>query len=261
MEIDLYQVDAFTSEIFGGNPAAVCPLGAWLPDETLLNIAAENNLSETAFFVQTNDGYHIRWFTPADEVALCGHATLSAAFIIFEFLNPDLKEIKFDSLSGPLIVTKEQDGLKLDFPAWPYEEKSIPNGLSEALGKTPKEFYHSDDWLCVFEHAEDIETLMPNLAALSTFKEPRGFIITALGKDGTDFISRTFYPNLNVPEDPVTGSAHCVLTPYWAKQLGKNKLHAYQASKRGGSILCQLKVDRVELTGQAVLYLKGKINV
>lgn len=261
MALPLYQVDAFTDRVFGGNPAAVCPLKSWLPDETLQKIAAENNLSETAFFVPDGDGFHLRWFTPLAEVGLCGHATLASAFVIFEFLRPAREKIHFTGASGSLFVEKTPEGLTLDFPAWPLAEGDIPPGMAEALGAQPSAFYKSTDWIAMFDDADTVENLVPDMERLHDFEEPRGIVATAPGKDGVDFVSRAFFPRLGVPEDPVTGSAHCALTPLWAKKLGKTRLKARQVSARGGGLLCELKNNRVFITGRAVLYLQGTINL
>ncbi len=264
MELDLYQVDAFTDKVFGGNPAAVCPLDAWLPDEVLQNIALENNLSETAFFVKTDAGYHLRWFTPAAEVELCGHATMAAAFVIFNFIDTKATTLTFDSQSGPLIVHKNNDGLRMDFPAWPREETSVPPELTEVFGMTPVAYFKGHDNMAIFETQKELSEITPNFQKMMAYVDtPRGVIATAPADKGTglNFVSRAFYPDIDVPEDPVTGSAHCMLTPYWADRLGKTKLNARQISARGGNLLCELKGERVELTGQAVLYMKGTIFI
>lgn len=264
MIIPFYQVDAFTSEVFGGNPAAVCPLDDWLSDDLMLKIAGENNLSETAFFVANSDenakaDFHLRWFTPAKEVELCGHATLATAHVIFAELGFKKNTIKFDSHSGILSVEKTTNGLTMDFPAWAYEEKAVPDLIYEALSPSPKMFFNGIDGMAVFESAEEVRALKPNMYILARYKNARGVLATAPGDGDYDFVSRAFFPNLDIAEDPITGSAHCMLVPYWAEQLGKTRLKAYQASKRGGEILCELLDDRVSLTGQAVLYAKGEI--
>jgi PhzF family phenazine biosynthesis protein len=258
VKIPIYQVDAFASEVFKGNPAAVCPLDAWLPDTVLQSIAAENNLSETAFFVGHGAEYALRWFTPATEVDLCGHATLASAFVIFENLEPSLAELRFASKSGVLKVTRDGERLALDFPARPPEARSIP-GLEAALGKNPREVLAARDILAVFDSEEEVRALQPDMAkiaALPTF----AVIVTAPGRQ-TDFVSRFFAPAKGVPEDPVTGSAHCTLVPYWAKRLGKPRLEALQVSARGGALRCELRGDRVAIAGRAVQYLHGTIEV
>jgi len=260
MQIDLYQVDAFTDKVFGGNPAAVCPLEAWLPDDILQRIAMENNLSETAFFVPENNGYHLRWFTPTTEVDLCGHATLATAFTLFSHLKFKEKTIQFSSRSGILEVTKTESGFMMDFPIWEYEEIEIDPRITDALGHKPTALFKGYDWIALFDNEETVRTLNPNHTKLLEIENMRGILPTAKGKD-YDFISRFFGPAVGVPEDPVTGSAHCILTPFWAKRLNKTSLHAYQSSARGGELFCQIKGDRVKIIGNAVLYMHGKINL
>lgn len=257
--LPIYQVDAFTAEVFRGNPAAVCPLPEWLPDPVMQSIAAENNLAETAFFVGGSGRYHLRWFTPAVEVDLCGHATLASAFVLFHHLEPHLEEVRFESRSGPLFVRRDGDWLTLDFPSLPPERLEPPAGLAEALDTAPREVWASADYLAVLGSEAEVRALRPDQAALSQL-DRRGVIVTAPGED-CDFVSRFFAPNCGIPEDPVTGSAHCVLAPYWAERLGKTELRARQVSARGGEIRCRLEGDRVHLSGQAVLYLRGEITV
>ena len=259
MELTLYQIDAFTDKVFSGNPAAVCPLYEWLPDLTLQAIAQENNLSETAFYVPIENGFHIRWFTPAAEVDLCGHATLATAFVILNHTGYDKDTIRFNSRSGDLFVTKNEDSLSMDFPSQPVLPCSTPPGLVEGLGKSPTEVLASKDYLVVFDNEKDILAIQPDFVTLSKL-DLRGVIITAQGKN-VDFVSRFFCPKLGVNEDPVTGSAHCALTPYWADKLGKTKLSALQLSKRTGILACELKGDRVIITGKAVMYMKAKISI
>ncbi|WP_234735654.1 PhzF family phenazine biosynthesis protein [Tellurirhabdus bombi] len=261
MALRLYQLDAFTDRLFGGNPAAVCPLEEWLPDETMQNIACENNLPETAFYVKTENGYHIRWFTPEVEVDLCGHATLATAYVIF-FLEKatDEESIDLDSRSGILRVRREADWLILDFPADSIHTSVQPPALSTSLNIKPIELYKGkSDYLLVYENQQQILDLDPDLAELSTVPA-RGVIVTAPGDD-VDFVSRFFAPQSGVNEDPVTGSAHTTLTPFWAERLGKNELIAKQVSKRGGYLKCSLKEDRVEIAGQVRLYMTGEIEV
>jgi PhzF family phenazine biosynthesis protein len=262
MRIPLYQVDAFTSRLFGGNPAAVCPLAEWLPDATMQAIAAENNLAETAFFVAQGESYLLRWFTPTVEVDLCGHATLASGYVVTHILRPERRSVRFDTLkAGPLEVTRDGDLLAMDFPAWPPERGPADPRILATLGKPPAEsFVARGRTLAVFERAEDVAALKPDFAAMRQVPGADA-IVTAPGRDGTDFVSRYFAPNYGIDEDPVTGSAHCVLTPYWAKRLGKNELGARQISARGGDLVCTFRGDRVTLAGRAVLYLEGTITV
>lgn len=261
MELPIYQVDAFTSKVFGGNPAAVVPLESWLPDETLQKIALENNLSETAFFVANDNGFHLRWFTPTVEVDLCGHATLATSSVIYDQLGYDKDQIHFESLSGELIVRRSDDGFTLDFPVWPHTKVDIDPRVSDALGAEPVELYTGPDWVAVYDNPTTVEHMAPDMAKLSAISEARGIIATAEGVDGIDFVSRFFGPNVGVPEDPVTGSAHCILSPIWAEKLGKNLFKAKQISARGGDLVCELKGDRVFITGKASLFSKGHIYV
>jgi PhzF family phenazine biosynthesis protein len=260
MELKLYQVDAFTNKQFYGNPAAVCPLDKWLPDETMHNIANENNLSETAFYVKKNDKYEIRWFTPEVEVDLCGHATLATSHVLFEHENYKDDVIILDSKSGPLSVKKENDFLILNFPTDKIEKADTPIEHIKGFGKKPIETYKGiSDYLLVFPDQADIENLNPDFSILSK-AEPRGIITTAKGKS-VDFVSRFFAPQIGIPEDPVTGSAHTTLTPYWAGKLGKTELTAMQLSKRKGWLKCKLLGDRVEIAGRATTYMIGKIYI
>ena len=261
MTIPIYQADAFTNSLFGGNPAAICPLDKWLPDETMQKIASENNLAETAFFVPEGDGYKLRWFTPEFEIDLCGHATLASAHIIFTELGYTKASIHFETLkAGTLTVSRAGDKYTMDFPSRPPIVIEVPNGLVEALGgKEPKAILRSRDYFLVYDNEEDITELSPDFTALSKF-DTVGFIVTAHGNN-SDFVSRFFAPGAGIPEDPVTGSAHCNLIPYWADKLGKNELHAYQLSARKGELWCELKGERVLMSGNAVTYLKGEIFV
>lgn len=257
----LYQVDAFTDHVFGGNPAAVMPLEVWLADELMQQIAEENNLSETAFFVPATDGehdYHLRWFTPLNEIDLCGHATLAAAFVIFTKLGFTGELVRFASRSGTLTVAREGEWLALDFPAWSYEKVPQHTGLIRALGAVSREIYQSQDWLVVLENAAQVAALAPDFGELGIL-EGRGIIVTAPGDAGSsiDFVSRAFFPKLGINEDPVTGSAHCVLTPYWVRRLGKSRLTAEQLSKRGGKLICELHGERVRILGQARLFMEA----
>ena len=267
MNVKIYHVDAFTDRMFGGNPAAVCPLDNWLPDSLMQQIAAENNLAETAFFVASSikNRYELRWFTPELEVDLCGHATLAAAHIIFTEMSPVNKVIHFQTKeAGELIVSHQQENAlyTLDFPARPATKVNLPDALLTALCSdiSPVEVYKARDYLLVYETEAHVKQLLPNFTALAEIKDTLGVIVTAPG-DEVDFVSRFFAPNVGVPEDPVTGSAHCTLIPYWTQRLGKSELHAYQISSRKGELWCKIKDDRVMISGKAVTYLKGDINV
>ncbi|MCI0672755.1 MAG: PhzF family phenazine biosynthesis protein [Myxococcaceae bacterium] len=259
MRLPLYVVDAFTPRVFGGNPAAVVPLAKWLPDATMQAIAAENNLAETAFFVKERGGYHVRWFTPVHEMDLCGHATLASAWVILRYLEPSSREVRFDSVSGPLGVSREGEFLELDFPSRPPERCEVPTALLEGLSVQPREVLASRDYMCVLESEEQVRELKPDFAKLARL-DRLGVIVTARGREA-DFVSRFFAPNEVVPEDPVTGSAHCTLVPYWAQKLGKARLRALQLSPRGGELYCSDRGPRVGIAGQAVLYLEGHIEV
>jgi PhzF family phenazine biosynthesis protein len=262
MKRPVYVVDAFTDKLFGGNPAAICPLDHWLNDNLMQNLAAENNLAETAFFVKNSDHFDIRWFTPATEVKLCGHATLASAHIMFSELNYTGDEIIFDSLSGILKVNRKEDGkIQLDFPANPPEPlDNIPYGMFEGLGIEYAEvFKTSFDFMVVLPSQKDIEALSPDLKTLAKVGG-RGVITTAKGEEA-DFVSRCFYPQSGINEDPVTGSAHTIAVPYWAQQLGKTKMKAIQLSKRRGYLDCELNGDRVLMSGTAVTYMKGEYYV
>lgn len=259
MRIKLYQVDAFTDTIFHGNPAAVCILEEWLDEPLMQHIAMENNLSETAFIVQKNNQFHIRWFTPETEVTLCGHATLATAHVLFTHYHYPKKEIIFKSRHhGILKVRKEADFLTLDFPADTIKKATPPHGLIKSIGKEPQEVWKGKtDYLLVYETEKDIRTISPDYYLLSQVKA-RGTIITAPG-DTTDFVSRFFAPQVGINEDPVTGSAHTILIPYWAKKLNKNELSAKQLSKRQGLLNCRLETNRVSISGKAKTYLEGEI--
>lgn len=261
MRIPLYQVDAFTSELFTGNPAAVCILDEWLDDARLQAVAAENNLSETAFLLKRDEGFELRWFTPVTEVALCGHATLASAFVVFSYLNWPEDTVRFQTRrSGVLSVTQKEGLLEMDFPARTPSTQRTPDRLASALGHLPLEVLGSaEDLLVVLEDEYTVRELNPDLPMLAQ-AEWRGTIVTAPG-DQCDFVSRFFAPRIGIAEDPVTGSAHCVLVPYWARRLSKGRLHARQVSKRGGELFCEDRGDRVTIAGKAVLYLEGKITV
>ena len=258
MRIPLYQIDAFTSKVFGGNPAAVCPLQEWLPDETLQAIAAENNLSETAFFIPANKGFHLRWFTPVMEVDLCGHATLAAAYVIFKHLDYNQETITFASRSGELEVSIDKnEWLTLNFPNRAPVEGSHNELLQKALGGNPTSFHKSRDYLVTYASETEIKDLKPDFGLLAQV-DALGIIATAPG-DEVDFVSRFFAPRAGINEDPVTGSAHCTLAPFWQKILKKDSLLAYQISTRGGVLKCKLENDRVKISGQAVTFLQGII--
>lgn len=261
MKLDIYQVDAFTNKPFAGNPAAVVPLTTWLRDETLLAIAAENNLAETAFFVKNGDAYELRWFTPTVEVPLCGHATLASSHVIFNELGHADEKIVFKTRKrGDLSVTRESDRLVLDFPAYPMEEIESIAELASSTYPPLKYFKSQDDMLIlVMDNQKTVAEYVPDLRLIESLPFTE-FIITAKGDD-CDFASRMFAPTIGIPEDPVTGAIHCSLIPYWAEQLGKNELFARQISKRGGELFCELAGDRVKIGGNAVLYLKGEIFV
>jgi PhzF family phenazine biosynthesis protein len=261
MTIPIYQVDAFTHQLFGGNPAAVCPLNEWLPAETMQKIAAENNLAETAYFVKTTNGFGLRWFTPTLEIDLCGHATLASAHILFTELGYQEDVISFETQkAGILTVTKKGDKYTLDFPSRPPGPVALPMDLIKALGgKIPVEVLKSRDYFVVYETEEDIREMKPDFNLLAQV-DTIGVIVTAEG-DEVDFVSRFFAPAAGINEDPVTGSAHCNLIPYWADMLQKNELHAYQISARKGELWCTNNGDRVLMSGKAVTYLKGEIYV
>jgi len=260
MNLTIYQVDAFTKEVFKGNPAAVCPLDEWLDEALMQRIALENNLAETAFFVKSGDVYEIRWFTPLSEIDLCGHATLASGYVLFEILKTEEARVRFHShKSGELTVEKQGDLLVLDFPSRPVAPTAAPDGLAEALGKAPKEVLKARDYFLVYENEREILDIQPNFSKLLEIGA-HGYIVTAKG-ESADFVSRFFAPEVGVPEDPVTGSSHCNLIPFWAERLGKTELFARQVSARGGELFCELKADRVKIGGNATLYLKGEIYV
>ena len=260
MKIQLFQIDAFTDKVFGGNPAAVCPWDHWLPDMLMQQIAMENNLAETAFFVRTGNRFEIRWFTPEIEVDLCGHATLASAFVIFNLQHFSKPVIEFSSRSGPLRVSKSGDLLTLDFPADEFVESAAPEELLEGMGLRPLEIYKGKtDYMLVYSNAEQVGNLNPDMIRLSKI-DARGIIATAPGDD-VDFVSRFFAPQSGIPEDPVTGSAHTTLTPYWAKKLGRHILGARQLSKRGGRLQCRVAGNRVKISGEAKTYMAGEIDI
>jgi PhzF family phenazine biosynthesis protein len=258
VELKIYQIDAFTDKVFSGNPAAVCPLQEWLPAEVMQNIAMENCLAETAFYVNEKEGLRIRWFTPTVEVDLCGHATLATAFVLFNHENYQGDKIVFNSRSGPLTVTKAGDILTLNFPVDTLKEVNAIPELEEGLGvKSLKTFKGKTDYMLVFDNEDQIKNMSPDFKMIGKVNA-RGIIVTAKGNQ-VDFVSRFYGPQSGMDEDPVTGSAHTSLTPYWAKVLGKTEFNAMQLSARQGKLKCKLVGDRVEISGQAKLYLIGKI--
>jgi len=259
MKIRQYQVDAFARRVFEGNPAAVCPLEGWLDDGMLLAIATENNLSETAFFVPSGEGFRLRWFTPVAEVDLCGHATLASAHVLFEHLGFAGQAIEFETRSGKLIVRRNGELLTMDFPASVPEPCDAPRALIEGLGIKPVEVLAAGDYIAVLESEAEVRAVVPDPTKLCEL-DLRGVCVTARGSEA-DFVSRFFGPRVGVLEDPVTGSAHCELAPYWGAKLGKSQLRALQVSKRGGEILCTLQNDRVILEGCAVTFMEGEIRL
>lgn len=258
MRIKQYQVDAFATRAFEGNPAAVCPLDSWLDDALLQAIAEENNLSETAFFVPSEKGYRLRWFTPVKEVDLCGHATLATAHILFEKLGYTRPVITFETRSGDLFVKKSGQQLAMDFPASSLTPCEISATLVEGLGQRPIEVWAAEDYVAVFDSEATVRAITPDQALLGQL-DLRCVVITAPGSE-VDFVSRVFGPKFGIPEDPVTGSAHCELAPYWASRLGKTVLSARQVSRRGGSLACEVKADRVILTGRALTVMEAEIT-
>jgi len=260
MNIPYFQIDAFSDKCFGGNPAGVCLLDHWPAEETMQAIGAENNLSETAFLVPTGPGqYDLRWFTPEVEVDLCGHTTLASAFVIFRYVDRTLEAVTFDTKSGPLRVNKDGDRLTMGFPARPPSPCPLPEELVAGLGATPLEVHRARDYLALFESEEQIRQLRPDFSRLAQL-DTTGIIVTAKSETA-DFVSRFFAPAVGIPEDPVTGSAHCTLIPFWSERLGKSDLHAFQVSRRGGELFCRDAGDRVIISGLAVTYLRGTIEI
>lgn len=257
MRIPYFQVDAFTDRVFGGNPAGVCLLEQWLPDDVLKKIAGENNLSETAFVTPRGDEFELRWFTPTREVDLCGHATLASAFVLFEEQKTAGKEIRFHTQVGVLSAVRDEAAVVLDFPAWQAEKTGVPAALADGLGWIPREVHKTRDYLAVFGDAGEIEGLTPEMTQLAKL-DCLGVIVTAPGRD-CDFVSRFFAPGAGIPEDPVTGSAHCSLIPYWSARLGKKRLHARQLSARGGELFCEDRGERVGIGGRCALYSRAEL--
>jgi PhzF family phenazine biosynthesis protein len=258
MPIPVYCVDAFSDRVFGGNPAAVCPLDDWLADETLQAIATEHNLSETAYLRRRAQGhYDLRWFTPAVEVDLCGHATLAAALVVFDELEPGKADVVFETRSGPLTVRRADNRMTMDFPSLPAQSSEPPDDLLAGLGSPPQAVMRATDFLAIYKSEDVVRALAPDMARLKRLPS-RGVIVTAPGRD-VDFVSRFFAPQSGIDEDPVTGSAHSTLIPYWAERLGKQRLHALQVSRRGGELWCANLGNRVEIAGHATLYSRGMI--
>ncbi len=261
MRTPIFQVDAFTARRFAGNPAAVMPMESFLADAVLQAVAAENNLAETAFLVPEGGDYRLRWFTPTTEVPLCGHATLASAAVVMERLEPGRSSVVFHSASGPLTVSRTNTGYVMDFPVRLSEPVSTPAGLAEALGIVPIEvFVNAFNYMVLLESPQVLRDLEPDMTALARI-DRSGVIVTALGDGVYDFISRYFAPAKGIPEDPVTGGAHTMLAPYWAKRLGKTTFRAFQASRRGGEIICRLVGDRIEMEGSCVFYLEGEVEI
>jgi len=259
MDIRFYHIDAFADRVFAGNPAGVCFLDAWIEDPILQSIAAENNLPETAFLVQAGNHYELRWFTPKVEIDLCGHGTLASAFAVFEYVNPKARQVDFQTKSGILAVERQGDLLMMDFPTRRPEPCQPPAHLAEIMGISPSQTLRSRDLVVVYENEHDVRRLKPDLAKVAAL-DYFGVIVTAPGKK-SDFVSRFFAPGAGIPEDPVTGSAHCTLIPYWSERLGKKELHAFQLSERGGELFCIDKGKRVSIGGRAVAYQSGTIKI
>lgn len=253
-----YVVDAFSEKVFGGNPAAICVMDEWLSNEIMMKITKENNLSETAFMVKEGSYYKLRWFTPGGEIDLCGHATLASAYIITRFIEPETTEVHFKTLSGILVVVKKDDLLIMDFPSYELKKVEVTDAMAEAIGVRPLEAYMGRDLICILESEEQVKNINLDMEKVKVLN---GLLlhITAKGEE-FDCVSRSFAPKLNVPEDPVCGSGHCHIIPFWAKKLGKNKLLAYQASPRGGILYCEYRGDRIKMGGNAALYSTADIN-
>jgi PhzF family phenazine biosynthesis protein len=261
MRTKIFQVDAFAARRFAGNPAAVVLLNVFLDDAVLQAIAAENNLSETAFLVPENGEYRLRWFTPTIEVPLCGHATLASAAVVMERLEPGRQRVVFSSASGPLTVSRTDTGYVMNFPARPSARVPIPEGLAAALGTVPVEVFANEfNYLVLAASVPTVRELAPNMEALTRL-DRSGVVVTAEGSGEYDFVSRYFAPAKGIPEDPVTGGAHCMLAPYWAQRLGRAEFRAYQASRRGGEIVCRVVGDRVDLEGRCVFYMEGEVEI
>ena len=261
MRTPIFQIDAFAAHRFAGNPAAVMPMDRFPDDAVMQAIAAENNLAETAFLVAEGGEYRLRWFTPLTEVPLCGHATLASAAVVMERLESARSGVVFHTASGSLTVKRAGAGYAMDFPARPSEPTQAPPGLAGALGVEPVEvFVNAFNYMALVESVQVLRGLAPDMAGLARLDRP-GVIVTTAGDEGYDFVSRYFAPAKGVPEDPVTGAAHCMLAPFWAKRLGKTEFRAFQASRRGGEIVCRVVGDRVELVGSCVFYLEGEVEI
>ena len=254
-----YIVDAFTDQVFHGNQAAICIMEQWVTEDLMMNITRENNFSETAFAVKEGEKYHLRWFTPGGEIDLCGHATLACAYVLFRFYIPNAEKVVFSTLSGDLIVKRNDDLLEMEFPAYKLEKIPVTQAMIDAIGATPSEAYMGRDLLCVFDDEKTVRNLQPDMNKLLNLD---GLLlqVTAPGKN-TDSVSRSFAPKLNVIEDPVCGSGHCHIVPYWAKRLNKSSIVAYQASKRGGTLYCKMAGDKVFLAGKAALFSECEIYI
>lgn len=259
MNIKVFQIDAFSDECFRGNPAAICPLDEWISDDLMQKIACENNLSETAYFKKEGDKYKLRWFTPEREIELCGHATLASAYVIFEYLNKEVKEVTFATMSGDLVVNKEEEKISMMLPKIECERVEVTESLIEALGVIPREVLKGNNLMVVLEDEDDVKYLKPNMEILKNIGVD-GIIVTAKGRE-VDFVSRFFVPNSVIKEDPVTGSAHCELAPYWSRRLRKTILNAEQLSKRGGKLLCEVLDNAIKISGNAVIFLEGTIKI
>lgn len=254
-----YVVDAFTDKVFGGNPAAICVIDHWLPEQLMMNITIENNLSETAFTVKEGEKYKLRWFTPGGEIDLCGHATLACAYVIMNYYDQERTEVVFTTLSGDLTVKRLGDLYEMDFPPYDLKPAEVTAEMSEAMGAVPKEAYMGRDLLCVFDDEETVRALNPDMEKV---KQLEGLLlqVTSPGRD-VDCVSRSFAPKMGVTEDPVCGSGHCHIIPYWAKTYGRKELTAYQASRRGGTLYCRLENNRIKLSGKAALYSVADITI
>lgn len=259
MKLFIYHIDAFADKAFEGNPAAVVPLTQWLPDETLQAIAEQNNLAETAFYIPSGSGFHIRWFTPTKEVKLCGHATLASAYVLFNIIGHSADVIEFQSLSGPLRVSQNESLLTLDFPSQPPQICNIPDAVIKGLGRTPVACLRNEDLIAVFERKEDVAEIAPDHHYIKQL-DIRALIATAPSSD-FDFVARVFAPRYGIPEDPVTGSAYTQLMPYWSERIGRTVLTAKQLSPRGGKLSCEIRGDRIHISGAARKYLEGTIEI
>ena len=254
-----YVVDAFTDKVFHGNQAAVCVLDHWFSEELMMNITRENNFSETAFTVKEGEKWHLRWFTPGGEIDLCGHATLATAFVLLNYYETDAQQVVFTTLSGDLIVTRKGELFEMEFPAYNLKKVNVTDAMEDALGASVKEAYIARDLLCVLDNEQTVRDLKPDLEKI---KQIDGLLVhvTARGRDA-DCVSRSFAPKLSVAEDPVCGSGHCHIIPYWADVLGKNELVAYQASKRGGTLYCRQEGEKIFMAGKAALYSVDELNI